>query len=415
MDLELKQLDVKTAFLHGDLKEEIYIDQLEGFKVKGKEHMICKLKKSMYSLKQASRQWYKKFDSFMVGHGYTRTNADHCVYVRKFPNGKFVILLLYVDDMLIVGQDAGVIGNLKKDLFKSFDLKDLGLARQILGMQILHDRKAKKLWLSQEKYIKRVLERFNMKHARLVSTPLGAHFKLRKKSCSSSKKEKKDIASTIYFLAVGSLIYAMVCTRPYIAHVVGVVSRFMVNPGKDHWEVVKWIFRYSRGSSKLCLTFGGFKPILKGYIDVDWVGDLDGRKSTLRYLFTFVGGVVSWQSRLQKCVALSTTEAEYIAANEAGKEMLWLKRFLQELGLKQDGYVVNCDSQCALDLSKNSMYHSCSKHIEVRYHWLRLVVEQQSFELEKIHTDENPADMLTKVVSREKLKLCARLADMNFN
>ena len=145
MVLELKQLDVKTAFLHGDLKEEIYIDQLEGFKVKGKEHMVCKLKKSMYSLKQASRQWYKKFDSFMVGHGYTRTNADHCVYVRKFPNGKFIILLLYVDDMLIVGQDAGVIGNLKKDLFKSFDLKDLGLARQILGMQILHDRKAKKL------------------------------------------------------------------------------------------------------------------------------------------------------------------------------------------------------------------------------------------------------------------------------
>ena len=118
---------------------------------------------------------------------------------------------------------------------------------------------------------------------------------------------------------------------------------------------------------------------------------------------------------MQKCVALSTTKAECIAANEAGKEMLWLKRFLQELGLKQDGYVVNCDSQCALDLSKNSMYHSCSKHIEVRYHWLRLVVEQQSFELKKIHTDENPADMLTKVLSREKLKFCARLADMNFN
>ena len=205
----------------------------------------------------------------------------------------------------------------------------------------------------------------------------------------------------------------MVCTRPDIAHAVGVVSRFMVNPGKDHWEVVKWIFRYLRGSSKLCLTFGGFKPVLKGYIDVDWVGDLDGRKSTLRYLFTFVGGAVSWQLRLQKCVALSTTEAEYIAANEASKEMLWLKIFLQELGLKQDGYVVNCDSQSVKDLSKNSIYHSCSKHIEIRYHWLRIVVEQQSFELEKIHTDENPADMLTKVVSREKLKLCVGLAGMN--
>ena len=189
-----------------------------------------------------------------MGHGYIRTNADHYVYVRKFPNGKFVILLLYVDDMLIVGQDVGVIGNLKKDLFKSFDMKDLGPKRQILGMEILRDKKAKKLWLSQEKYIERILERFNIKHVKPVSTPLGAHFKLRKKSCFSSKKEKKDIASTIYSSTVRSLMYAMVCTRPNIAHAVGVVSRFTINPGKDHWEAVKWIFRYLRGTSKLCLT-----------------------------------------------------------------------------------------------------------------------------------------------------------------
>ena len=280
-------------------------------------------------------------------------------------------------------------------------------------MQILRGRKAKKLRLSQEKYIERVLEKFNMKHAKPVSTPLGSHFKLRKRTCSSSKKEKEDITSTIYSLAVGSLMYAMVCTQPDIAHAVGVVSRFMVNPGKDHWEAVKWIFRYLRGSSKLFLTFGDFKPVLEGYVDANWAGDLNGRKSTSRYLFTFAGGAVSWQSRLQKYVALSTTKTEYIAANEAGKKRLWLKRFLQELGLKQDGYVVNCDSQSAIDLSKNSMYHSHSKHIEVRYHWLRLVVEQQSFELEKIHTDKNLADMLTKVVSREKLKLCAELAGMN--
>ena len=282
---------MKTAFLYSDLKEEIYMDQPEGFKVKGKEHMVCKLIKSLYGLKQAPRQWYKKFDSFMVGHGYTRTNADHCVYVRKFPNGKFVILLLYVDDMLIVRQDAGVIGNLKKDLCKSFDMKDLSLARQILGMQILRDGKSKELWLLQEKYIKRVLERFNMKHVKLVSTPLGAHFKLRNKSCSSSKKEKKGIASTIYSSAVGSLMYAMVCTQPDIAHAVGVVSRFMVNPDKDHWEAMKWIFKYLRGSSKLCLTFGDSKPILEGYVDADWAGDLDDRKSTSGYLFTFAGGI----------------------------------------------------------------------------------------------------------------------------
>ena len=280
-------------------------------------------------------------------------------------------------------------------------------------MQILRGRKAKKLWLSQEKYIERVLERFNMKHPKPISTPLGSHFKLRKRTCSSSKKEKEDITSTIYSLAVRSLMYAMVCTQPDIAHAVGVVSRFMVNPGKDHWEAVKWVFKYLRGSSKLFLNFGDFKPVLEGYVDANWAGDLNGRKSTSRYLFTFAGRAVSWQSRLQKYVALSTTKTEYIAANEVGKKMLWLKRFLQELGLKRDGYGVNYDSQNAIDLSKNSMYHSHSKHIEVRYHWLRLVVEQQSFELEKIHTDKNLADMLTKVVSREKLKFCAGLASMN--
>uniref|UniRef100_A0A2N9HK67 Reverse transcriptase Ty1/copia-type domain-containing protein n=1 Tax=Fagus sylvatica TaxID=28930 RepID=A0A2N9HK67_FAGSY len=270
LDLELEQMDVKTAFLHGDLEEEIYMVQLEGFEAKGKEH--------------------------------------------KGTQGQMQIIVCMSDNFLM------------KELFKSFDMKDLGPARQILGMQILRDRKAKKLWLSQEKYIERVLERFNMKHAKLVSTPLGGHFKLSKKSCPSSNKEKENMASIPYSSAVGSLMYAMVCTRPDIAHAVGVVS--------------------------------SSKPVLEGYTNADMAGDLDGRKSTSRFLFTFVGGAVSWQPKLQKCVSLSTTEAEYIAATEAGKEMLWMKRFLQDLGLKQDEYVVHCDSQSALDLSKNSTYHS---------------------------------------------------------
>lgn len=157
--------------------------------------------------------------------------------------------------------------------------------------------------------------------------------------------------STIpYSSAVGSLMYAMVCTRPDIAHSVGVVSRYLSNPGKVHWDAVKWIFRYLRGTSKLCLCYGGGKPILEGYTDADMAGYLDSRKSTSGYVFTFSGGAFSWQSKLQKCVALSTTEAEYIAAVEASKEMLWLKRFLQELGLKQGEYVVLCDSQSAMDL-----------------------------------------------------------------
>ena len=272
----------------------------------------------------------------MVGHRYTKTNADHCGYVKKFPDGEFLILLLYVDDMLMVEQDASMIGYLKKDLFKAFGMKDLGPARQILSMKITRDRKAKKLWLSQEKYVEQILERFNKKHAKPFGTPLSGDFKLSKKSCLSSMKEKENMALVPYSFVVGSLMYAMVCTRPNIAHAVGVVSKFMVNLSKDHWEAMKWIFRYLRGSSKPCLSFCSSKPVLKGYTNADMVGDLDGRKSTFGFLFTFARGAISWQSKLQKCVALSTTKAKYIAVNEVGKEMLWMKQFPQELGLMED-------------------------------------------------------------------------------
>ncbi|KAK9134561.1 hypothetical protein Syun_013891 [Stephania yunnanensis] len=414
LDLELEQLDVKTAFLHGDLEEEIYMDQPEGFEVTGKTHLVCKLKKSLYGLKQAPRQWYKKFDSFMMGQEYTRTDADHCVYFKKFSDGKLVILLLYVDDMLIVGHDVSLIGNLKKELSSSFDMKDLGRPKQILGMQIIRDRRSKKLWVSQEKYVEMVLSRFNMNNAKPVSTPLANHFTLSKKSCPSTSIDIAEISDIPYSSAVGSSMYAMVCTRPDIAHAVGVVSRFLSNPGKVHWEAVKWILRYLRGTSKMSLCFGGSKPTLEGYTDSDMAGDLDGRKSTSGYVFTFAGGAVSWQSKLQKCVALSTTEAEYIAITEASKEMLWLKRFLQELGLKQeDGYAVNCDSQSALDLSKNATYHCRTKHIDIRYHWIREVVNDHEMSLKKIHTDKNPADMLTKVVTREKHQSCTKLVGLS--
>ena len=149
--------------------------------------------------------------------------------------------------------------------------------------------------------------------------------------------------------------------------------------------------------------------MLEGFTDADMAGDLDGRKSTSGFLFTFAGGAISWQFKLQKCVALSTTEAE------AAKEMLWMKRFVQELGLMQDEYVVFCDSQSAMDLSKNTSYHSRTKHINVRYHWLRDVIGKELMKLKKIHTDFSPSDMMTKVVTREKLKLCAESAGMDSN
>lgn len=411
-DLEVEQLDVKTAFLHGDLAEEIYMEQPEGFKIKDKEQLVCKLKKSLYGLKQAPRQWYKRFDSFMLDHGYKRTSADHCVYIQRFSDDDFIILSLYVDDMLVVGKDISKIDRLKKELSKSFDMKDLGAAQHILGMKISRDRSARKLWLSQERYIERVLERFNMVNSKPVSTPLAAHFKLSTRQSPSSKKEKEEMKSIPFASAVGSLMYSMVCTRPDIAHAVGVVSRFLANPGKAHWEAVKWILRYLRGTSKYSLCFGDGKPILEGYTDSDMAGDLDKRKSTSGYLFTFAGGAVSWQSKLQKCIALSTTEAEYIAATEASKELLWMKNFLKELSLKQEKYTLYCDSQSAIDLSKNATYHSRTKHIDVRHHWIRDALENRLMHIKKIDTRQNPSDMMTKPLPKEKHDFCRKKAGM---
>ena len=207
-----------------------------------------------------------------------------------------------------------------------------------------------------------------MKEAKPVHTPLGGHFKLSKRLRPSTEEENKKMAVILNSSAVGSLMYVMICTRPYIAHAVGIVSRFLENPSKERWEAVKWIFKYLRGTSKLCLSFGKGKPVLEGYTNADMISDLDGRKSTSGYLFTFVGGAISWQSKLKKCVTLSTTEAEYIATAKVGKGILRMKTFSKELGLKQDEYVVYCDSQSAIDLNKNATYHSKTKHIEVRYH-----------------------------------------------
>ncbi|KAM3381937.1 hypothetical protein P3S68_007510 [Capsicum galapagoense] len=207
-----------------------------------------------------------------------------------------------------------------------------------------------------------------------------------------------------YASAVGSLMYAMVCTRPDIAHVVGFVSRFLSNSGREHWNDVKWIMRYLCGTSSRSLCFGTGKPSLCGYTDLDMAGDVDTRKSTSGYLVTFAGGVVSWQSRLQKYVALSTTEAELIVVVEACKELLWMKRFLGELSCAQERYVIHCDSQSAIHLGKNSIFYGRSKHIDVRYHWIRDVLDSKLLELEKIHTDDNGSDMMTKALPRGKFE-----------
>ena len=404
-NLHLEQLDVKTAFLHGDLEEELYMRQPEGFIKEDRKNLVCRLKKSLYGLKQAPRQWYKKFDSFMSSHGFTRCQADHCCYFKKIDNN-FIILLLYVDDMLVAGSNMQEIVNLKLKLSKQIEMKDLGAAKQILGMRIKRDTNSRTLLLSQDKYINKVLSRFNMQNAKVVSTPLGVHFRLSKEQSPKTEEERAYMAKVPYASAIGSLMYVMVCTRPDIAQAVGAVSRYMNNPGKLHWEAVKWILRYLRGTTSKALCFKG-GDILTGYVDADLAGNVDIRRSTTGYVYTLGGTAVSWGSQLQKIVSLSTTEAEYVVVTEASKERVWLQSFLEELGKKQEDNVLYCDSQSAIHLAKNPSFHSRTKHIQLRYHFIRSLLEDGILKLEKISGAQNPADMLTKTVTIDKLKLCS--------
>ena len=282
LDLELVQMDVKTAFLHGDLEEEIYMVQPEGFKVAGKEHEVCKLHKSLYGLKQSPRQWYKRFDKFMMESKYTRSKYDHCVYLKKLQDGSFVYLLLYVDDMLIASQSLDEIEKLKTRLKSEFEMKDLGEAKMILGMEIVRDRKLRKLCLTQKQYLRRILKRFRFdKQTKRVSTPLASQFKISAAMSPKNDAERAYMEKVPYANAVGSLMYAMICTRPDISHAVGMVSRYMHNPGKGHWQAVKWILRYIHNTVDVGLVFEhGSSQWVEGYCDSDYAGDLDKRRST---------------------------------------------------------------------------------------------------------------------------------------
>ena len=404
-DLELEQLDVKTAFLHGELEEEIYMRQPDGFVVEGKEDHVCLLKKSLYGLKQSPRQWYKRFYQFMLGHGFSRSDYDSCVYMKKVSDGSLVYLLLYVDDMLVVAKDMFEVKKVKEMLKGEFEMKDLGPAKTILGMEIIRDRKRR---LSQEKYIEKVLERFNMLDAKPVSVPLASHFKLSSLDSPKSKEDKEFMSSIPYANAVGSIMYAMVCTRPDIAQAVSVVSRYMANPGKAHWQAVKWILRYLRGTSSTCIEYGRNGDDLIGYVDSDYGGDLDGRKSTSGYVFCLGGSAISWRSALQDVTALSSTEAEYMALTEGFKEAQWLGGFVGEL--KSGGCVpmVYGDSQSAIHLARNpNSFHRRTKHIDVKYHYIRDTIASGKVVLGKVHTSENPADMLTKPLPVAKFEHCS--------
>ena len=406
-DLELEQLDIKTAFLYGDLEERILMEQPELFE-KGSTNQVCLLKKSLYGLKQSPRQWYRKFDWFMVNAGFIRSSFDGCFYFKCLYGECYIYLALYVDDMLVACKDLSEIARFKEEMSRQFEMKDLGQAKKILGMNIERDKKNEKLILSQKEYAGKVIRKFNMTNSKPVKTPLGQHFKLSSVQCPETEEERKEMNCIPYANAIGSLMYLMVCTRPDLAFAVSSVSKFMSNPGKNHWEAVKWVLRYVRGTMTTGIVYSREQNqgnIIVGYVDADYAGNIDNRKSMTGFCFSFWNNLVSWKANLQAIVTLSTTEAEYVAITEAVKEAMWLKGMLEEMGLNQQQVPIKSDSQSAIFLCKNQVFHERSKHIDVRLHFIRNLIEDKAIKVEKVPGCENPADMFTKSVVLDKLRL----------
>ncbi|CAM8982734.1 unnamed protein product [Rhodiola kirilowii] len=416
-NLELEQLDVKTAFLYGEIDETIYITQPECFVIGDAENNVCLLKKSLYSLKQSPRQWYKKFDEFMLKCGFNRSSYDWCIYYKFLDNDSVIYPLLYVDDMLIASDSMHLIDDLKKQLSSQFEMKDLGPANKILGMQIVKDRTKGTLFLNQTGYLTKLVNNVEMSDAKSVLIPIAHHFKLSTEQCPKNESEFDYMSKVPYANAVGCLMYAMVCTRPDLAHCVSMISRFMSKPGKAHWNAVKWVLIYVKGSLDKGLMFGttnmdNNSDIITGYVDSHFAGCIDTRKSQTGYVFNVYGTVGSWKAGLQPVVTLSTTEAEFVAVTEVVKEALWLKGVLAELKHDQKCVKIGCDSQGVIHLSKHQVFHERSKHIDVKLHFVREVIETGAVAMVKIDTEENPADMLTKPVPSAKFQLCLGLISL---
>jgi len=295
-DLELHQMDVKTAFLNGDLDEDVFMKQPEGFIPEGQEHLVCKLKKSIYGLKQASRQWYLKFDNVMKKQGFVKNQVDQCTYL-KMSGSNFTILVLYVDDILLASNSLDMLHESKRFLSSNFDMKDLGEASYVIGIEIHRDRHNGILGLSQRAYIERVLNRYNMQHCSPSVAPVVKGDVFGSFQCPKTEVEKEQMRMIPYASVVGSLMYAQVCTRPDIAYIAGMLGRYQSNPGPDHWKAAKKVLRYLQGTKDYKLTYRRSDHLeVIGYSDSYFAKCKDDKKSTSGYIFMLAGGPISWRS-----------------------------------------------------------------------------------------------------------------------
>jgi hypothetical protein len=374
-------MDVKTTFLNGEIEEEVYIEQPEGFVIYDEKSHVYRLKKALYGLKQTPRAWYEKMDGFLMSLGFSKSVVDPNLYY--YIVGDESLILVTYSGSLVVGY--------KQALTSDFEMKDLGMMHYFLGQEVW--QRTDEIFLSQGKYTVGILKKFSMTECKSMPTPM----------VMDLKKMNDDDSDEIDPQLIGSLMY-LVNTRPDICYAVNVLSQFMSQPRQTHWIATKHVLRYLRGTVGYGLRYASSVDLsLQGY--VDWAGSAVDRKSTSGCCFTLGSAMVSWCSRKQSSVALSTTEAEYIALSVAVHEAVWLRKLLTDLfDHEMDPIIIHCDNQSCVKLSENPVFHDRSKHIEIKYHYIRDMVQRKAVHVQYLPTHEQIADIFTKPLAKTKFE-----------
>lgn len=403
-DWEISQIDYETAFLNGELEEDIYIEEPDGFEQVPGKKQVLKLEKALYGLKQAPREWNKVLHEQLIESGLTPCAADPGLYYADIEGRGRMYVTVYVDDLLCFYESGSKIAKKIQESIKAgFKSKDLGECKWILGIHVERDRVKRTTKISQKQYILKLLDKFGMTDCSPADTPLDSKVIYVKEGIQGQlgNQSSKDASIGLYQQAIGSLIYLMISTRPDICYAVTTLSRFMGAPKQAHWNGVKHILRYLKKTLDYGIIYDGIKsPWPVGYADANFASNYNDFKSIHGYLFSMSGGPVTWKSRKQSVTARSTSDAEYLALGDCGAEAEWLSnliRFACIPGLTQDFKVkVYGDNQSALFLAKNPAFSARTRHIGVQYHYIRELVSTGVVELEYVKSQDNVADMFTK-------------------
>lgn len=386
-DLLVFQVDVRTAFLNGQLQEKVYMTMPEGLPTGNGE--VCLLKRSLYGLKQSSRCWNKRFNEFLVSLGFQRSRHDYCLYVKEEKENS-VYLVIYVDDLLIAGKDARVVRNIQEKLKKEFEMADMGEVHHFLGIKVERKMEEGLMTLSQTGQIDKLLLNFGMEQCNPVKTPAEPNLHLEKFSgeCKNPYRE-----------LIGGLMYIMMGTRPDLCYIVGYLARFQDAAGEQHWQQAKRVLRYLQGTKTMKLTYqkNRLLPAVHAFADADYASDEIDRKCVSGYLMKVYGNTVIWSSKKQQTVAMSSTEAEYVAMSSCTSEAIWLGGLLNDLMPLKNVFPIQVseDNQGAIAMSKTEETKRV-KHIDVKHHFIRDAVGQGKIKIHYVPTCDQEADILTK-------------------